>query len=63
MNVYKVIFYWSHDDVCCLVEVPELTGCAADGLTRREAVANVEVVAGEWLETARELGLPVPDYS
>ncbi|MFH1901828.1 MAG: type II toxin-antitoxin system HicB family antitoxin, partial [Candidatus Omnitrophota bacterium] len=32
----------------------------ADGATYQEAIANVEVVIKEWLETARELGRPVP---
>jgi len=41
--------------------VPELAGCAADGATRQEALANVEVVIAEWLETARELGRPIPE--
>jgi predicted RNase H-like HicB family nuclease len=36
-------------------------GCAAGGPTRQEALANAEVVIGEWLETARELGRPVPE--
>ena len=43
-----------------IAEVPDLAGCAADGSTRHEALANVEVVIGEWLETARELGRPIP---
>jgi len=43
-----------------LAEVPELAGCLADGATYQEAVANVEVVIQEWIETARELGRPVP---
>jgi predicted RNase H-like HicB family nuclease len=40
--------------------VPELAGRAADGATRQEALANVEVVIAEWLETARELGRSIP---
>jgi len=40
--------------------VPELAGCAADGSTYQEAVANVVVVIREWIETARELGRSVP---
>ena len=37
-----------------------LPGCAADGKTRREALTNVQVVIKEWIETARELGRPIP---
>jgi predicted RNase H-like HicB family nuclease len=41
--------------------VPELPGCAADGETRQAALAAVEVVIGEWIETAKELGRPIPE--
>lgn len=50
----------SEEDASFVVEVPELPGCAADGATYAETVANAEVVIGEWIETARELGRPVP---
>jgi len=58
---YEVILYWSKSDQAYLAEVPELPGCAADGLTRQEALAAVEVVIGEWIETAKELGRPIPE--
>lgn len=57
---YEIILYWSKDDQAFIAEVPELAGCAADGATYQEAVANVEVVIREWVETARELGRPIP---
>lgn len=57
---YEVIIYWSSDDEAFIAEVPELPGCMADGQTMSEALANVEVVAEQWLETARELGRPIP---
>lgn len=57
---YEIILYWSEPDQAIIAEVPELPGCAADGPTYQEAVANVEVVIREWLETARELGRPIP---
>ena len=41
--------------------MPELAGCAADGVTRQEALANAEIVIAEWIETARELGRPIPE--
>jgi predicted RNase H-like HicB family nuclease len=61
MNRYEVIIYWSGEDDAFIAEVPELPGCAADGETREKALANAEVVIQEWLETARELGRPIPE--
>ncbi len=61
MTKYEIILYWRDDDVAFIAEVPELPGCAADGSTRQEALANAETVISEWLETARELGRPVPE--
>lgn len=57
---YEVIIYWSEEDHAFLAEVPELTGCMADGATYQEAVENVQRVIGEWIETAQELGRPIP---
>jgi predicted RNase H-like HicB family nuclease len=58
---YEIILYWSDEDAAFIAEVPELAGCAADGVTRQEALANAEIVIAEWLETARELGRPIPE--
>ena len=57
---YEIILYWSKQDEAFIAQVPELPGCAADGATYQEAVANVEVVIREWIETARELGRTIP---
>jgi len=57
---YEVIIYWSDEDQAFIAEVPELPGCAADGATYREALANVEVIVKEWIETAKELGRLIP---
>ena len=57
---YELIVYWSEEDRSFVVEVPELSGCMADGDTYQHAVANAENVIEEWIETARELGRPVP---
>ena len=59
MTKYEIVLYWSDEDLAFVAEVPELSGCAADGATRQEALANAELVMPEWLETARELGRPV----
>jgi predicted RNase H-like HicB family nuclease len=58
---YEVILYWSDEDNAFIAEVPELPGCAADGPSYQEALANAERVIQEWIETARELGRPVPE--
>jgi len=57
---YEVVISWSEADGAYIAEVPELPGCAADGRTYEEALANAQVVIGEWIETAVELGRPVP---
>lgn len=57
---YEIILYWSEDDSAYIAEVPELAGCMADGSTAGEALRNVEIIAKEWIETAHELGRPVP---
>jgi predicted RNase H-like HicB family nuclease len=61
MNKYEIIIYWSEEDQTFIAEVPELPGCAADGPTYKKAVANAEVVIREWIETAKEVGRPVPE--
>jgi predicted RNase H-like HicB family nuclease len=60
MPKYEVIIYWSESDQAFIAEVPELAGCAADGKTYQEALANVEAVISEWIETAKELGRQIP---
>ena len=60
MTKYEIILYWSEEDQAFIAEVPELAGCAADGSTRQEALANAETVIAEWLETAKELGRTTP---
>ena len=58
---YEILIYWSEEDQAYIAEVPELPGCAADGRTYKEALANAEVVIREWIDTARELGRQLPE--
>jgi predicted RNase H-like HicB family nuclease len=58
---YEVIIYWSDEDQAFIAEVPELPGCAADGATYQEAIANAEMAIKEWIETAQELGRSIPE--
>lgn len=60
MFKHLVVIYWSEDDQAFLAEVPELPGCMADGPTKAAALAAAEQVAQEWIDTAQELGRPIP---
>ena len=60
MHKYERIIYWSETDQRFIVEVPELAGCMADGMTPAEALENVEVIISEWIETAKELDREIP---
>ncbi|MEH2164618.1 MAG: type II toxin-antitoxin system HicB family antitoxin [Nostoc sp.] len=57
---YEIILYWSELDQAFIAQVPELSGCAADGNTYQEALHNVELVMQEWIETAKDLGRSIP---
>ena len=57
---YEIIMYWSEDDQAIIAEVPELPGCVADGATYQRALANVQTIIAEWIETAKELGRAIP---
>ncbi len=57
---YEIIIYWSKIDKTFIAEVPELSGCMADGTTYIEVVKNIQVVISEWIETARMLNRTIP---
>ena len=60
MSKYEVIIYWSDEDQAFVAEVPELPGCAAHGSTQEAALASAQEAIGLWIETAKELGDPIP---
>lgn len=57
---YERIIFWSEDDQCWIVDVPELPGCMADGSTPAETLENAGKVISEWLEIALEQGREIP---
>ena len=60
INKYEIIIYWSNEDDAFIAEIPELSGCMADGITQNEALNNAQIVIEEWLETAKLLNKPIP---
>jgi len=60
MHKYEIILYWSDEDQVFVAEVPELPGCAAHGDIQESALENVNDAIQLWIDTARELGEPIP---
>jgi predicted RNase H-like HicB family nuclease len=58
---YHINVFWYPDDDCWIAEVPDLRPCSAHGSTPSKAVAEAEVAIELWLETAHDLGLPIPE--
>ncbi|RKY54372.1 MAG: type II toxin-antitoxin system HicB family antitoxin [Candidatus Neomarinimicrobiota bacterium] len=44
-----------------VVDIPELSGCAAHGKSKKEAVVNAESAIGLWIKTAKEDGIKIPE--
>src|SRR5438045_9292694 len=61
MTNYEIILYWSVDDDVFVAEFLNCPVVRADGPTRQEALTNAETVIQEWIETASELGRPIPE--
>ena len=60
MFKYEIIIYWSNDDNTYIAEVPELADCMADGASYDEVLQNIQIIIGEWIETAKSLGREIP---
>jgi predicted RNase H-like HicB family nuclease len=57
---YPVTIVWSDEDQVFLAAAPQLHGCISHGETREEAISNLAVAIGEWLESAKQMGWDVP---
>lgn len=60
MDKYEIIIYWSDEDKVFVAEVPEFPGCMAHGDTQELALAGTKEAVQLWIDTAREVGRPVP---
>lgn len=57
---YQITVAWSTEDEAYEARVPALRNCIAYGETAEEAVKEVTIAAGGWLETAEKYGHPIP---
>ncbi len=60
LDKYEIIIFWSNEDDCFVADVPELPGCMAHGNSYEDALRNIRDAIGLWLDTAREIGDPIP---
>jgi predicted RNase H-like HicB family nuclease len=60
MHKYEIIIYWSNEDDAYVAEVPELPGMA-HGNTYESAAANAKEAIQLWIDTAKEIGDPIPE--
>jgi predicted RNase H-like HicB family nuclease len=58
---YPIVVFWYPPDQEWVADVPDLRGCSASGASADEAVREVLIARGPWLESAREMGTPLPD--
>lgn len=58
---YHINLFWSAEDQCWIADVPDLRHCSAHGETPGEALEEVEVAIGAWIEAQSEAGRPVPE--
>jgi predicted RNase H-like HicB family nuclease len=58
---YEMIIWWSVEDEAYVVDVPELSGCMAHGVTRQAAIKNAEDAIKFWIKTAKDDGLEIPE--
>lgn len=59
-NVYQMEI---EDHLFWVADSKFLKGCTGQGETSEEAIAELEVNEKEWLETAKEFGIPIPHRS
>lgn len=60
MYKYRITIYWSEADQAFVTEVPALPGCRAHGDSSDAALANCTDAIALWIDTAAEIGRPVP---
>jgi len=60
---YAIEIFYSDEDEGFIAVVPELPGCSAFGETEEEALSEVKMAVGLWLDTAREEGREIPEPS
>lgn len=60
MKDYHINIFYSDEDGGYIADIPDLESCSAFGATPEVALAEVALAKQAWLESARQLGKPIP---
>lgn len=60
MKDYHINIFFSEPDGAYVADIPDLEACSAFGATPQEALRELELAKGAWLEAAAAEGKPVP---
>ena len=60
MKDYHINIFYSDEDEGYIADIPDLKFCSAFGETPEEALKEVLIAKGVWLEAAQVEGKPVP---
>lgn len=60
MKDYHINIFWSDKDRCYVADIPDLKSCSAFGDTPEEALKELQIAKGLWLEVAKEEGIAIP---
>ena len=61
MRDYHINIFYSEEDGGYIADIPDLKNCSAFGETPEEALREIEIVKEEWIATAKENGVKVPE--
>ena len=57
---YHINIFFSEEDGGYIADIPDMVSCSAFGKTPQEALKQVQIAKKAWLDTARDLGKPIP---
>jgi predicted RNase H-like HicB family nuclease len=60
MKDYHINIFFSDEDEGYIADIPDLEACSAFGPTPEDALREVQIAKAAWLQSAQDLGKPIP---
>jgi predicted RNase H-like HicB family nuclease len=60
MSDYHINIFYSAEDNGYIADIPDLDSCSAFGRTPEAALKEVQIAKAAWLQSAKDLGKPIP---